>query len=66
VVFLNQSAVLVASKKHKEKYREHQAKLIDSMSKGVTVLICPDCMKLYGVKAGDLIEGIQIGRPHNP
>jgi hypothetical protein len=28
----------------------------------VTVLICPDCMK-HGIKAGDLIDGVQIGKP---
>jgi intracellular sulfur oxidation DsrE/DsrF family protein len=33
------------------------------MNKGVTVLVCQDCMKLYGVKAADLIDGVQIGKP---
>ena len=63
VVFLNQSAVLIASKKHKEKYKEHQTKLIEMMNKGVMVLVCPDCMKQYGVKASDLIDGVQVGKP---
>lgn len=63
VVFLNHSAVLIASKKNKDQYREHQAELIDLMNKGVTVLICPDCMKQYGVKATDLIDGVQVGKP---
>lgn len=63
VIFLNQSAVLIASKKHREEYREHQARLIDMLNKGVTVLVCPDCMKQYGVKAADLIDGVQIGKP---
>jgi intracellular sulfur oxidation DsrE/DsrF family protein len=63
VVFLNQSAVLIASRKNKDKYREHQAELIDLMNKGVTVLICPDCMKQYGINTADLIDGVQIGKP---
>ena len=63
VVFLNQSAVLIASKKHKEKYKEHQTKLIEMMKMGVMVLACPDCMKQYGVKASDLIDGVQVGKP---
>ena len=63
VVFLNQSAVLIASKKHKEKYKEHQTRLIEMMNKGVMVLACPDCMKQYGVKASDLIDGVQVGKP---
>jgi intracellular sulfur oxidation DsrE/DsrF family protein len=64
VIFLNQSAVLVASRKHRGKYKEHQARLIDMMNKGITVLVCPDCMKQYGVKAGDLIDGVQVGTPY--
>jgi intracellular sulfur oxidation DsrE/DsrF family protein len=63
VIFLNQSAVLIASKKNKEKYREHQARMIDMMNKGVVVLVCPECMKQYGVKASDLIDGVQVGKP---
>lgn len=63
IVFLNQSAVLIASKKNREKYRDHQVRLIDLMNKGVTVLICPDCMKQYGVNAADLIDGVQVGKP---
>jgi sulfur relay (sulfurtransferase) complex TusBCD TusD component (DsrE family) len=63
VIFLNQSAVLIASKKHKENYKEHQARLIEMMNKGVTVLVCPDCMKQYDVKASDLIDGVQVGKP---
>jgi intracellular sulfur oxidation DsrE/DsrF family protein len=63
IIFLNQSAVLIASKKNREEYREHQARLIDMLNKGVTVLVCPDCMKQYGVKAADLIDGVQIGKP---
>jgi hypothetical protein len=62
IIFLNQSAVLIASKKNRERNREHQARLIDLMNKGVTVLVCQDCMKLY-VKAADLIDGVQIGKP---
>jgi hypothetical protein len=62
IILLNQSAVLIASKKNRDKYREHQDRLIGLMSKGVTVLICPDCMKRYGVKAADLVDGVQIGK----
>jgi hypothetical protein len=63
IIFLNQSAVLIASKKNREQYREHQARLIDLMNQGVTVFICPDCMKQYGIKAADLIDGVQIVKP---
>jgi hypothetical protein len=63
IILLDQSAVQIASKKNHERYREHQAKLIDLMNKGVTVLVCPECMKQYGVRAVDLIDGVQIGKP---
>jgi intracellular sulfur oxidation DsrE/DsrF family protein len=36
------------------------------MNKGVTVLICPDCMKQYGIKESDLIDGVQIGKLGEP
>jgi intracellular sulfur oxidation DsrE/DsrF family protein len=65
VIFLNQSAVLIAAKKNNIKYKQHQARLIELMSKGVTILICPDCMKTYGVTEADLIDGIQMGQRHN-
>jgi len=63
VIFLNHSAVLIASKKNNEKYRAHQARLIDMLNKGVTVLVCPDCMKQYGIQPSDLIDGVQVGKP---
>jgi hypothetical protein len=63
IILLNQSAVLIASKKNMEEHREHQARLIDMMNKGVTVLICPDCMTRCGIKAADLVVGVQIGKP---
>ena len=33
------------------------------MSKGATVLICPLCMKHYGVKESDLLPGLKVGNP---
>lgn len=33
------------------------------MSKGATVLICPMCMKHYGVKEADLLSGLKVGKP---
>jgi intracellular sulfur oxidation DsrE/DsrF family protein len=30
---------------------------------GATVIVCPMCMKHYGIKEADLIDGMKIGNP---
>ncbi len=65
VIFLNDQGVLVASKANAEKFREQQQHLNELMKRGATVLICPHCMKLYGVAESDLLAGIQIAEADN-
>ena len=48
-IFLNDKGVLIGSKSNSSKFAEHQKALSDLMSDGATVLICPMCMKHYGV-----------------
>ncbi len=62
-VFLNDKAVLIGSNVNADKFSEHQKKLSELMSKGATVLICPMCMKHYGVKEADLLTGLKVGNP---
>lgn len=62
VIFLNDRGVLVASRANAEKFKEQQQHLNELMKNGATVLICPHCMKLYGVAGSDLLAGIQIAR----
>ena len=62
VIFLNDRGVLVASRANAEKFKEQQQHLNELMKNGATVLICPHCMKLYGVAESDLLAGIQIAR----
>lgn len=62
-VFLNERAVLVASKANTEKYKEQQELLTGIISGGGTVIICPACMKHYGVVEADILPGIKIGTP---
>ena len=62
-IFLNDKGVLIGSKANTAKYADHQKALGDVMAKGGTVLICPMCMKHYGVKESDLIPGLKIGNP---
>jgi 16S rRNA (cytidine1402-2'-O)-methyltransferase len=50
-IFLNDKGVFIGSKENAAKYADHQKKLGELMSKGATVLICPMCMKHYGIKA---------------
>jgi len=62
-VFLNDKGVLVGSKANTSRYTEQQKKLADLMAKGATVLVCPMCMKHYGVAEADLLPGLKIGSP---
>ncbi len=62
-VFLNDKAVLIGSKANADKFADHQKALTALMSKGATILICPMCMKHYGVKEADLLPGLKVGSP---
>lgn len=62
-MFLNDKGVLVGSKAHAKKFGDQQKDLLDAMSKGATVIICPMCMKKYKVTEADLLPGIKIGSP---
>ncbi len=62
-VFLNDRAVLVASKASAAKFLEQQKKIEELVSKKVVVIACPFCMKHYGVQEADLLPGIQVGNP---
>lgn len=62
-IFLNDKGVLVGSKVNAAKYADHQRELTAMMAKGAVVLICPMCMKHYGVKEADLLPGLKVGSP---
>lgn len=63
VVWFNDKAVFIASKERAGKFVEQQKMLSALMSKGATVIASPMCMKHYGVKDADLIEGVKVGNP---
>jgi sulfur relay (sulfurtransferase) complex TusBCD TusD component (DsrE family) len=65
VVFLNDRGVLAASKSNADTYEEQQRNLTDLMKRGGIVLVCPDCMKLYGVNPSSLLAGVQIADRHH-
>lgn len=62
-IFLNDKGVLIGSKANSAKFAEHQKALTELISKGATVLVCPMCMKHYGVKESDLLPGLKVGKP---
>jgi sulfur relay (sulfurtransferase) complex TusBCD TusD component (DsrE family) len=62
-IFLNDKGVLIGSKTNSERFANHQKALGELMSKGATVLICPMCMKHYGVKEAELLPGLKVGNP---
>lgn len=62
-IFLNDKGVFIGSKGNAVKFADHQKMLGELMSKGATVLICPMCMKHYGVKESDLLSGVKVGNP---
>jgi sulfur relay (sulfurtransferase) complex TusBCD TusD component (DsrE family) len=62
-IFLNDRGVFVGSKAQAGKFASHQKALGELAGKGATVLVCPTCMKHYGVGEGDLISGVRVGNP---
>lgn len=62
-IFLNDKGVLIGSKANSAKFADHQMALAELMSKGAAVIICPMCMKHYGVKESDLLPGLKVGKP---
>ena len=60
-VFLNDLAVKAATK---AAANSTTGKLLaDVMKAGGTVIVCPMCMKHYGVKESDLLPGLKVGNP---
>ena len=62
-IFLNDKGVLIGSQENAAQFADHQKMLGELVEKGATVLICPMCMKHYGVKEADLLPGLQVGNP---
>jgi sulfur relay (sulfurtransferase) complex TusBCD TusD component (DsrE family) len=62
-VWLNDKGVYLGAKAKATDFAEHQKLLGDLIAKGATVLVCPMCMKHYGVAETDLIPGVQVGNP---
>jgi sulfur relay (sulfurtransferase) complex TusBCD TusD component (DsrE family) len=62
-VFLNDKGVFIGSKAKASEFGDQQKALEALMAKGATVIVCPMCMKHYGVTEADLIPGLKVGNP---
>jgi sulfur relay (sulfurtransferase) complex TusBCD TusD component (DsrE family) len=59
-IFLNDKSVLIGAKSQAGKFAAQQKMLAELMNKGAVVLVCPMCMKHYGVAEADLLPGLQV------
>lgn len=62
-IFFNDKGVLVVSTKNAETFGGQQKIAADIKAAGGDILVCPMCMKHYGVAEGDLIPGAEVGNP---
>ncbi len=62
-LWLNESGIFLASKKHSEKHAVQQKAIAELISKGATVVVCQYCMKQLDVKESDLLPGFKVGSP---
>jgi sulfur relay (sulfurtransferase) complex TusBCD TusD component (DsrE family) len=62
-IFFNDRGILVTSKGNGDKFKEQQEALAELAKAGATLIACPICMKHYGIKESDLLEGIKVGNP---
>ncbi len=62
-IWLNESGIFLASKKHSEKHGSQQKAIAELIGKGATVLVCQYCMKQLGVAEADLLPGFKPGNP---
>jgi sulfur relay (sulfurtransferase) complex TusBCD TusD component (DsrE family) len=62
-IFLNDKGVFIGSKANANTFAAHQKALGELMGQGATVMICPMCMKHYGVTEANLLAGLKISNP---
>jgi sulfur relay (sulfurtransferase) complex TusBCD TusD component (DsrE family) len=62
-ILLSDRGVLIASKANAKKFKDQQALLVALMNAGASVIVCPMCMKHFGVNEADILPGIKVGTP---
>lgn len=62
-IFLNDKAVMLGVKAGSTKFADQQQALIEVISSGALVIMCPMCLKQAGFTEADLITGVKLGSP---
>jgi sulfur relay (sulfurtransferase) complex TusBCD TusD component (DsrE family) len=62
-IFLNDRGVLVGSTAKAAQFGDQQKALGAVIGQGATVIVCPMCMKHYGVQEAELLSGLKVGNP---
>lgn len=59
-IFLNDRAVVLAAKSNAGKFGDQQKAIAELIAAGATIIVCPMCMKHYGVAETDLLPGLKL------
>lgn len=62
-LFLNDRGVFIAAKQGAERFRLHHGLVAELLDAGAKIIVCPMCMKYYGVTQADLLDGLEVGNP---
>jgi sulfur relay (sulfurtransferase) complex TusBCD TusD component (DsrE family) len=62
-IFLNDKGVLIGAKANAAKFPDQQKALSALVGKGATIIVCPSCMKQFGIQDSDLLPGLKVGKP---
>lgn len=62
-LFLNDKGVLLASQAHAGRFAEQQKGIAEVLAQGGSVIVCPMCMKYYGMQEAELMPGVKLGGP---
>jgi predicted peroxiredoxin len=60
-IFLNDEAVKVATRASVD--TANGKLLAEAIKAGITVIVCPNCLKYYKLAEADLVGGVKIGNP---
>ena len=62
-IFLNDKAVMLGVNSGSTKFADQQQALLEVISSGALVIMCPMCLKQAGYSESDLITGVRLGGP---
>ncbi|MCR9257245.1 MAG: DsrE family protein [Alphaproteobacteria bacterium] len=63
-IFMNDKAVLAASKANTADFLGQQQTMGVLLDSGATILVCPTCMNHFGVADADLVDRLKVGSPN--